>query len=120
MTEQTPWPKELRVSKDRRTLTVTFDAGDPIELSAEYLRVVSPSAEVQGHSADQRKTVPGKRSVAIQHMEPVGNYAVRIIFDDGHQTGIFSWPYLQKMGVEREAFWGGYLAEMEAQGLSRG
>lgn len=112
-------PTELRVSKDRRILTVSFAGREPIELDAEYLRVASPSAEVQGHSPEQRVTVPGKRDVAILKMEPVGNYAVRITFDDMHDTGIFTWSYLRQLGDERQARWGAYLAELDAKGLSR-
>ena len=108
-------PSELRVSKDRRELNVRF--GDTAYLlTAEMLRVLSPSAEVQGHSPEQRVTVPGKRNVAIRAIEPVGNYAVRIIFDDGHDTGLFTWSYLRALGEEWEA----YLAELAAKGLSRG
>lgn len=113
-------PSELRVSKDRRTLTVLFDSHAPIPLEAEFLRVVSPSAEVQGHSPEQRVTVPGKRNVAISKIEPVGNYAVRIVFDDGHDTGIFSWDYMHTLGHERETRWQAYLGELAAKGLSRG
>lgn len=113
-------PRELRVSKDRRLLTVTFPDHAPFELPAEMLRVLSPSAEVQGHSPEQRVTVPGKRNVAIARIEPVGNYAVRIVFDDFHDTGIFTWTYLHELGRERGARWGAYLAELEAKGLSRG
>ena len=112
-------PKELRVSKDRKLLTVTFSAHDPFELPAELLRVVSPSAEVQGHSPEQRVTVPGKRQVAIARIEPVGNYAVRIVFDDGHDTGIFTWNYLHELGHERDQRWQAYLDELAAQGLAR-
>ncbi|PSJ63927.1 gamma-butyrobetaine hydroxylase-like domain-containing protein [Pseudaminobacter soli (ex Li et al. 2025)] len=112
-------PKELRVSKDRRILTVTFPDHRPFELSAELLRVLSPSAEVQGHSPAQRVTVPGKRNVAILKIEPMGNYAVRIIFDDLHDTGIFTWDYLHTLGHEKEERWDAYLAELEAKGLSR-
>ena len=112
-------PTELRVSKDRRMLTVTFSGQKPIALDAEYLRVASPSAEVQGHSPEQRVTVPGKRDVTILKMEPVGNYAVRITFDDMHDTGIFTWSYLRQLGDEKETRWGDYLAELEAKGLSR-
>jgi DUF971 family protein len=112
-------PKELRVSKDRRLLTVTFPAHAPFELPAEMLRVLSPSAEVQGHSPEQRVTVPGKRDVAISKIEPVGNYAVRIIFDDSHDTGIFTWDYLHKLGHEKETRWNEYLTELQAKGLSR-
>src|SRR5262245_43569520 len=113
-------PKELRVSKDRRMLTVTFPDQPPFELSAEMLRVLSPSAEVQGHSPEQRVTVPGKRSVAITRIDPVGNYAVRITFDDFHDTGIFTWTYLHTLGAEKEERWAAYLAELEAKGMSRG
>lgn len=112
-------PTELRVSKDRKTLTLTFPAHRPFELSAEFLRVVSPSAEVQGHSPEQRVTVPGKRNVTIMRIEPVGNYAVRIVFDDSHDTGIFTWNYLHQLGHEKDERWSAYLAELEAKGLSR-
>jgi DUF971 family protein len=112
-------PKELRVSKDRRLLTVTFPDHQPLELPAEFLRVASPSAEVQGHSPEQRVTVPGKRNVAILKIEPVGNYAVRITFDDFHDTGIFTWNYLHTLGHEQEARWNAYLAELAEKGLSR-
>ena len=93
-----PWPTELRLHKDRKTLSVAFDNGESFELAAEYLRVRSPSAEVQGHSPDERKTVPGKRNVAILEVNPVGNYAVRLVFDDMHSTGIYSWDYLVELG----------------------
>jgi DUF971 family protein len=112
-------PRELRVSKDRRLLTVSFPSHAPIELSAELLRVLSPSAEVQGHSPEQRVTVPGKREVTIARVEPVGNYAVRIVFSDGHDSGIFTWHYLHELGHEREARWQAYLDELAAKGMSR-
>lgn len=112
-------PKELRVSTDRRMLTVTFPDAAPVELTAELLRVASPSAEVQGHSPEQRVTVPGKRNVAILKIEPVGNYAVRITFDDFHDTGIFTWAYIEGLGREREERWNAYLAELREKGLSR-
>jgi len=113
-------PRELRVSKDRKLLTVTFPGEAPIELPAEMLRVLSPSAEVQGHSPEQRVTVPGKRDVAIRKIDPVGNYAVRITFDDFHDTGIFTWTYLATLGREKEARWQSYLEELREKGLSRG
>lgn len=113
-------PKELRVSKDRRLLTVTFPGHAAFMLPAELLRVLSPSAEVQGHSPEQRVTVPGKRDVAITKLDPVGNYAVRITFDDLHDTGIFTWDYLHDLGHEKEERWADYLAELEQKGLSRG
>ncbi|MFC5385982.1 gamma-butyrobetaine hydroxylase-like domain-containing protein [Aquamicrobium segne] len=112
-------PSELRVSKDRKLLTVTFPGQAPIDLTAEMLRVLSPSAEVQGHSAEQRITVPGKRDVTIMKIDPVGNYAVRIAFDDFHDTGIFTWVYLRQLGAEKETLWQAYLDELAQQGKSR-
>lgn len=112
-------PTELRVSKDRRQLTVTFAGNPPFTFTAEFLRVVSPSAEVQGHSPEQRVTVPGKKDVAILKLEPVGNYAVRISFDDFHDTGIFSWDYFHRLGLEQDERWQSYLDELAAKGLSR-
>jgi len=114
-----PWPTELRLHKDRRTLTAAFDNGESFDLSAEYLRVRSPSAEVQGHSPDERKTVAGKKNVAILEVLPVGNYAVRLVFDDLHSTGIFSWDYLYELGRDREAKWQEYLDELAGKGLAR-
>lgn len=112
-------PTELRVSKDRKLLTVTFPAHRPFELPAEMLRVLSPSAEVQGHSPEQRVTVPGKRNVTILKVEPVGNYAVRITFDDSHNTGIFTWDYLHRLGHEKEPMWQSYLDELAEKRLTR-
>ncbi|NLH81753.1 MAG: DUF971 domain-containing protein [Phyllobacteriaceae bacterium] len=119
MAEPTVWPTELRLSKDRRTLVVAFDDGTVYELPAEYLRVESPSAEVQGHGPGQRKTVSGKRDVEILNLEEVGNYAVRIAFDDLHSTGIYTWDHLAELGREHAVRWAGYLAELEAKGLTR-
>ncbi len=112
-------PTELRVAKDRRLLTVSYPAHPPAKLPAELLRVLSPSAEVQGHSPEQRVTVPGKRDVAISRIEPVGNYAVRIIFDDGHGTGIFTWAYLHTLAHDGEQRFQAYLEELGRKGLSR-
>jgi DUF971 family protein len=114
-----PWPTELRLSKDKRVLNVAFDNGENFALDAEYLRVTSPSAEVQGHSPDERKTVPGKRNVAILEVNPIGNYAVRLVFDDLHSTGIYSWDYLAELGREHAGRWQDYLDELAAKGLSR-
>ena len=113
------WPTELRLAKDRRTLTVSFDGGEGFALPAEYLRVKSPSAEVQGHSPDERKTVPGKQNVMILEVQPVGNYAVRLVFDDLHSTGIFSWDYLLELGRNQGAYWQDYLDELAAKGMTR-
>jgi DUF971 family protein len=116
---QQSWPTELRLHKDRRTLTVSFDSGDRYDLPAEYLRVKSPSAEVQGHSPDQRITVPGKRNVEILEVIPVGTYAVRLAFDDMHSTGIYGWSYLRELGQNHGKYWQDYLDELAAKSLSR-
>lgn len=113
------WPVELRVRADRKALLVTFDDGFATEIPAELLRVLSPSAEVQGHAPGERKTVPGKRDVMILAVEPVGNYAVRIRFDDLHDTGIYAWGVLYRFGQQGEALMAEYLAELNAKGLSR-
>lgn len=113
------WPTELRLSGDKRKLAVAFDDGTSFDLPAEYLRIASPSAEVQGHSPSERKTVPGKREVAILKVEPVGSYAVRLTFDDMHDTGLYGWDYLYELGRGYEERWGNYLAELDAKGLSR-
>jgi DUF971 family protein len=115
----TTWPTEIRLNKDRKALTVTFDTGESFVLPAEYLRVKSPSAEVQGHSPHDRKTVPGKRYVEILEVQPVGNYAVRLTFDDMHSTGIYSWDYFADLGRNRQRYWQEYLDELAAQRLSR-
>ena len=114
-----PWPSELRLSRDKKTLSVAFEGGESFALPAEYLRVKSPSAEVQGHSPDERKTVPGKRNVMILEVNPVGNYAVRLVFDDMHSTGIYSWDYLRELGRDRAANWQEYLDELREKGLER-
>lgn len=113
------WPVELRVSQDRHVLNISFDDGSSFALTAEILRVLSPSAEVQGHSPEQRKIIAGKRDVAISRIEPIGNYAVRIVFDDMHDSGLFTWKYLHKLGVEHDALWHAYLDELAEKGLSR-
>ncbi|MCC6887741.1 MAG: DUF971 domain-containing protein [Hyphomicrobiales bacterium] len=114
-----PWPTEIKLHKDRKTLSIAFDSGERFDLSAEHLRVRSPSAEVQGHSPDERKTVAGKRTVAILEIIPIGNYAVRLGFDDLHSTGIYSWDYLYGLGRNRDADWQDYLDELAGKGLSR-
>ena len=114
-----PWPTELRVAKDRAWLMVSFDDGRSFDFPAELLRVLSPSAEVQGHSEDQRVTVAGKKTVAIARLDPVGNYAVRIVFDDGHDTGLYTWAYLREVGENKEARWQSYLKDLASKGLSR-
>ncbi len=113
------WPTEIAVRDGGRTLAVTFEDGAAFELPAEYLRVMSPSAEVQGHSRRERKTVGGKRNVAVIGADPVGSYAVRLSFDDMHSTGLFTWSYLYELGRDKAERWPTYLADLESQGLSR-
>ena len=119
MNRSEAWPTEIKLSKDRKNLTVAFDDGEIFVFSAEYLRVLSPSAEVQGHSAEERQTVGGKIDVAILELHPVGNYAVRLLFDDLHSTGIYSWDYFRELGRGHDALWQRYLDELAAKGLSR-
>jgi DUF971 family protein len=115
----TRWPVELRLKKAEKLLEVAYDDGSRFRLPAEYLRVESPSAEVQGHGPGQKTLVAGRAHVGIIALEPVGNYAVRITFDDLHDTGIYSWAYLYELGVEFEKRWREYLEALAANGLSR-
>lgn len=119
MSAPTAWPIEIRVRRAERRLEIDYDDGSAFALPAELLRVESPSAEVQGHSPSQKVTLAGKRNVGIAELEQVGNYAVRVIFDDGHSTGIYSWPYLYHLGRDQDAVWRAYLEAVAAQGLSR-
>ncbi len=114
-----PWPTELRISQDKTTLAITFDDGAAFELSAELLRVESPSAEVQGHGPGQKQLVAGKRAVRIAEAQPNGNYAVRLTFDDGHATGIYSWRYLRFLGENKDDLMADYADALAEQGLSR-
>ena len=113
------WPTEIRLSGDKRTLNVAFEDGGRFALPAEYLRVSSPSAEVQGHSPSERKVIGAKRDVAILKVEPIGNYAVKLTFDDMHDTGLYGWGYLYDLGREYRNRWATYLSELEERGLSR-
>jgi DUF971 family protein len=115
----TPWPTEIRLKQKGRALEIAFEDGQSFRLDAEYLRVESPSAEVQGHGPGQRQFVAGCAETGIAAVEPVGNYAIRIRFDDGHDTGIFTWRYLRQLGLERETRWREYLAGLAKAGLSR-
>jgi DUF971 family protein len=115
----TNWPSEIRLADKGRTLKVAFENGDSFALPAELLRVESPSAEVQGHSPDERKTVAGKRDVTITAVEQVGNYAVKLQFDDMHDTGIYTWAYLHDLGARQDTIWQNYLNELKQKGLSR-
>ena len=115
-----PKPTEIRVSKDKRILNVVFDNGNEFELEAELLRVRSPSAEVQGHSPEQRVLVAGKRNVEIMTVEPIGNYAIKIGFDDMHNTGIFMWEFLAELGENKAERWAEYEQELSDAGKTRG
>lgn len=112
-------PTEIRLKREEKALEIDFDDGRSFRLPAELLRVESPSADVQGHSPSEKTTVPGKRHVGISGLEPVGTYAVRIRFDDGHDTGLFTWDWLYRMGEEQADVWQAYLDALAAKGLSR-
>ena len=114
-----PWPAEIRLKRAEKLIEIDFDDGKRFRLPAEYLRVESPSAEVQGHGPGQKQLVHGRAHVGIIAVEPVGNYAVRLRFDDLHDTGIYSWAYLYTLGTEQERRWQEYLSALAAQGLSR-
>src|SRR3982751_434744 len=103
-----PWPSELRLNPARDVLTVAFEDGSRFELRAEYLRVESPSAEVRGHGGGPKTILRGKNDVKISGLEPVGNYAVRIGFDDGHDSGLYSWAYLHQLGTDKDRIWAAY------------
>ncbi len=113
------WPTEIRHKQAEKRLEIDFDDGRSFSLPAEYLRVESPSAEVQGHGPGQKTLVPGRRHVGIMALEPVGNYAVRIKFDDLHDTGIYSWQYLYELGQEQGKRWEKYLTDLQERGMSR-
>ncbi|MCI0598172.1 MAG: DUF971 domain-containing protein [Beijerinckiaceae bacterium] len=113
------WPSELRVRENGSVLSVSFETGEHYDLAAEYLRVMSPSAEVQGHRREDRLTIGGKRQCRMTGIEPVGTYAVRLIFDDSHSTGIFTWEYLHELGSLHSEKWARYEAELQSKGLSR-
>ena len=114
-----PTPTEIRLKRADKRLEVDFVDGYHFAFPAELLRVESPSAEVQGHGPGERRTVAGARNVAILAVEPVGNYAIRLIFDDRHDTGIYSWEYLHRLGREQPQRWQAYLDALAAEGLSR-
>ena len=114
-----PWPSDITYDPTDNTLCVTFETGEIFALPAEYLRVESPSAEMQGHGPDQKIILAGRRHVGIMNIDPMGNYAVRIMFDDMHDTGIYSWRMLHQLGREQDARWSAYLAALKEKGLSR-
>jgi DUF971 family protein len=112
-------PTDLRYHRERRELTLTYPGGQSHVLSAEFLRVHSPSAEVRGHGEGQAVLQVGKEGVGITAMEPVGNYGLKISFSDGHATGIYSWAYLHELGEGRDALWAAYLEALAARGVQR-
>ena len=114
-----PRPTEIRLRKEQKILDIDFDDGRSFSLPAEFLRVESPSAEVQGHGPGQKQIVAGRRHVGILNLEAVGNYAIRVIFDDLHETGLYSWDYLYRLGVNHETLWRDYLDALDEAGLSR-
>ena len=114
-----PTPTEIRLNRAEKVLHVTFDNGDRFAFPAEFLRVESPSAEVQGHGPGERVIVPGRRHVGIMKVEPVGNYAIRLVFDDLHDTGIYSWSYLHELGQQQAQRWAAYEQALASKGLSR-
>jgi DUF971 family protein len=119
LTATTPIPTEIKLHKQSRILEIAFNEGSRFELPCEYLRVFSPSAEVRGHGPGQEVLQAGKKNVEITHIEPVGQYAVVLIFSDKHDSGIYSWDYLYDLGVNQERYWQTYLQRMEAAGQSR-
>ncbi|HUE18902.1 MAG TPA: DUF971 domain-containing protein [Stellaceae bacterium] len=114
-----PWPEEIRLKRAEKILEIDFSGGAKLRLPAEYLRVESPSAEVQGHGPGQKQIVAGRAKVGIAAVEPVGNYAIRLKFDDGHDTGIYSWGYLALLGQEYDKRWKDYLDALKKSGQSR-
>ncbi len=114
-----PRPTEIKLNKAARRLTIRFDDGETFTYSAEFLRVHSPSAEVQGHGPGQETLQSGKAGVGIEAIEPVGRYAVRLVFDDGHDTGLYSWDLLYRYGQRQDTLWQRYLDRLAEAGLSR-
>jgi DUF971 family protein len=114
-----PWPVELRLRKGGGALMIAFDDGAAHELEAEYLRVMTGSAEDRGHGSGPRRPIPGKSDVRITAVNPVGSYAVRLVFDDGHDTGLYSWDLLHELGADRDRLWSEYLRTLEKAGLKR-
>jgi DUF971 family protein len=119
LTPKSPRPTEIKLHQKSRELEVTFDDGKQFRFSCEYLRVYSPSAEVRGHGPGQEVLQLGKKNVQISAIEPVGTYAVTLVFSDGHNTGIYSWDYLHDLGVKQDEYWKTYLARMQSAGASR-
>ncbi|HUU73670.1 MAG TPA: DUF971 domain-containing protein [Burkholderiales bacterium] len=112
-------PTDIVLHQQSRVLEMAFDDGKRYRLSCEYLRVNSPSAEVRGHGAGQEVLQTGKREVTITAIEPVGNYAIKLVFSDGHDTGLYSWDYLYSLGSDHDTLWEGYLQRLEKAGASR-
>lgn len=115
----TPWPTQIRLKDKGKQLEITFDESRTLRFSSEFLRVMSPSAEVQGHSADQRKVISGKKEIAIIKVDPVGNYAIKPTFDDMHSTGIYTWAYFLELEEQRDFLWKRYVQELQDRNLTR-
>ena len=113
------YPKNIELRKKSRRLIVTFDTGEIFDFSAEFLRVYSPSADVKGHSPGQAVLQVGKEDATIEDVEPIGNYAVRLVFGDGHDTGLYTWDYLYEMGVQKKEYWGNYIEALQLAGHVR-
>ncbi len=110
---------EIRLRSDKKNLSIAFSAGEIYEFSAEFLRVESPSAEVKGHGADPKRIIAGKQDVAIKNIEPVGHYAVKFVFSDGHASGLYTWSYLKELGADKEEIWQTYLENLKKLNLKR-
>jgi len=119
LNRETPVPTEIKLHQKSRLLELSFEDGQHFQLTFEFLRVLSPSAEVRGHGPGQEKLQAGKQEVDIERIEPVGNYAVKLVFSDGHDSGLYSWDYLYELGCNQDALWQDYLEKMAAAGLSR-
>lgn len=119
LNRETPIPTEIKLHQKSRLLEISFADGQRFELAYEFLRVLSPSAEVRGHGPGQERLQAGKQAVEIERVEPVGNYAIKLVFSDGHDSGLYSWDYLYELGLNRDALWQEYLDKLAAAGLSR-
>lgn len=119
MDRDTPQPTEIKLHQKSRVLEISFADGKTFQMPCEFLRVYSPSAEVRGHGPDQEVLQTGKKEVGITHIEPVGTYAIQLVFSDGHDTGIYSWDLLYEYGLNQEALWQEYLARLAQSGASR-
>lgn len=119
MDRDTPIPNEIKLHQKSRLLELSYDSGESYKLDFEYLRVMTPSAEARGHAPGQETLQAGKRNVEIERIEPVGSYALRLVYSDGHDSGLYSWDLLYNLGKHHAELWAEYLNQLETQGLSR-